>query len=494
MDDSLVDVVRQALRSPLTDIRLILHGTDAYWPILSFSALLTLAWLERVGRWDGGRQNRLQWLGFAVGGAAVVWFIRAGQLAWDQSPDWEHSWTYYSALKQAVIEGRLPYHLRTAVQGTDRYFANLEALVVPYAPLLLWTSVSVFMTLSLLIHYSIGFLGLLKLANALQLSRFSSFLFLAVFLLNGHIAGHFYAGHTQWASYYLIPWVFLGLVRMLQHRDGIDTVALLAVTLAAMIVGGGWHVFVWSFLFTAVLSVTSWRRAKFLLLTSAMVALLAAIRLLPGLLTFGTGQNNFLSGFASAAILAEALVAGPGSDTALLHWYEIDTFVGPLGFVVMTFGAVWLRHPAREVARALLLPVVVLAVLSLGDAFGLTFFRLPGFVSERVATRFLVVPVLALFVMGCVRLDRWSTWQRGPRGLGNAAMLLASWGMVVQLSLRAALWRPAAGTEGGLPTDVVKHTAGDTTYVWCVWLGTAMSLMTLLILSVIVTRHRSDGT
>jgi hypothetical protein len=493
MDDSLVDVARQALRSPLTDLRLVLHDPDAYWPILTLGGLLTLAWFERVYRWDERRREQLQWLGLAVGGAAVVWFIRAGQVAWDHSPDWQHSWTYYSALKQAVIEGRMPYQLRTAVQGTERYFANLEAPIVPHAPLLLWTPVSLFLTLNLLIHFTAGFRGLRKLQDALRLSPFAAFAFMTVFLLNGHVAGHLYAGHTQWASYYLIPWILVALVRMLQGRDGIESAAILALTLAAMIAGGGWHVFVWCFMFTAALCMTSLRRAKFLLLTSAMAALLAAIRLVPGILTFGAGQNTFLTGFESAPILVKALIAGPGNDTALLHWYEIDTFVGLVGFAVIAVGAIWRPDPGRDVARALLFPSAVLAVLSLDHVFGWTFFYLPGLVSQRVTTRFLIVPVLALFVIGCVRLDSLRTWQRGPRGLANLAMLLGSWVMVIQLSLRGAHWRPAAGTDGGLPTDVVKLAADDSTYLWCVWVGTVVSLATLLVLSVILARPRRPG-
>ena len=68
---------------------------------------------------------------------------------------------------------------------------------------------------------------------------------------------------------------------------------------------------------------------------------------------------------------------------------------------------------AEGVARALLLPSVVLAVLSMDHVFGSTLFHLPGLVSQRVTTRFLVMPVLALVVMGCVQLDSWGAWQRG---------------------------------------------------------------------------------
>ena len=92
----------------------------------------------------------------------------------------------------------------------------------------------------------------------------------------------------------------------------------------------------------------------------------------------------------------------------MLDQWELDTYVGGVGFILLCLGAAPFKASARKYLNFLLLPSAVLIILSFGDSYRETLFRLPGFVSERVTTRLLVVPVLWLALAGAVRADGWS--------------------------------------------------------------------------------------
>jgi hypothetical protein len=138
--------------------------------------------------------------------------------------------------------------------------------------------------------------------------------------------------------------------------------------------------------------------------------------------------------------LLAALVATPIRDDLLDPW-ELDAYVGYTGFLLLCLGIIPFRQSAKRFLNVLLLPTAALILLSLGDAYERTLFRLPGFVSERVTSRFIILPILWLTLAGCGRIDAW--WRRAERPLARSLLvLLAVWFLAVQLVLRAQVWRP----------------------------------------------------
>ena len=481
------------LRLPLNAVRLLIASPSAQGIALVAGGLVVAAWVVGVARWPAPRLRLLDRLTCVCGVLILLWFLRAGNVDWAQTRDWQNAFTYYSALDEAASGLRLPYHLRTAVQGTERYFANLEAPFSPAAALLPWAGIGTFFVTHLALYVLAGAVGLLVLKRELALSSYAWTLFAAAFFFNGHIAAHLANGHAAWIGYFLLPWFFVAQVRLARNDCSFETAAIWAATLGTMIVSGSWHVFVWCWLFSAAMCAWSARRLSFLIRASAMVGLLGAVRLVPGIVTFGTGDNQFVGGFDSATTALRAMTTSPAAMSGALEPHEVDTFVGLAGTILLLLGAVTWRHPSAGIARTLLVPSAVLALLSLSDNFGRTLFHLPGLVSQRVATRLLILPVLAMILMGCVRLDQWLVRERRPSWQETAALLLGIL-LVIELSVHLAGWRPAGASTAPEALSVLKISADDVPYVRAVTIGLWTTVGSSILLVWIAVRRKAGAS
>jgi len=479
-------IARTIVRGPWVTAQVLAHTPDAWLPMSAVVAMLAASWwYDRTKRATIGARA-VEAFACACGAVVLTWFVRAGRCPWHIG-DWREEWTFYIAWTDALQHRTLPYYLGTAMQGTERYFANLQTLMVPYAFALAWLPVGAFLVGHLLAVFVAGFVGAVKLRRELDLRFFPWTLFVIVWLLNGHIVTHLSAGHLPWISYFLMPWVLLSAVRIARGQHTVSTVIAAALTLTGMILIGGWHVFVWSLLFIALASVLSWPRLATLLAIGVATAGLSAARLAPGVATFGSGSNVFVGGFPTLAGMFASLV-GDVSPTSTLDAWELDTYIGVIGFALLCLGLVPFRDRRRRSLNALLLPAAVLAVLSFGTAYANTLFRLPGFVSERVATRLLVVAALWLTAAGVVRVDAW--WDRSRHLLARAsAALLAAWFLAAQCVLHAQVWRPPASAPTNLPTAVVKLVPVEPVYWWALWSGVTVSMVTAAAIA-LVSRRR----
>lgn len=474
-------VGRRLLRAPFVQLRHVWQTPTVLWPTVVGAAFIGLAWMAQIRSATGKKRERaLEIIGVALGVAMVLWFFRLGQLAWDQNADWQKELTYGTALKEAVLRHEMPYYLRTQFQGTERYLANLETLVAPDALLLSGMSVATFFVVHAILVLCLGCYGLVLLERELALSSFSWAVFLTIFLLNGHITSHLGTGHTQWVAYFLLPWVLLCLAKAARGDRSTRNAAILALSLSAMIMIGGWHVFVWSFLFVLFFCLTSLARLTFLARVSVMTACLSTFRLLPALITFGGGSNSFLGSYRQLWVLAAALVGDPRSNIDGLDWWEYDVYVGYVGFLMLCLALTPARDQARRFINQLIVPSLALLALSMYDLYAYTFFRLPGFVSERVATRLVILPVLALTLIGCVRMDEWRIWQARRPTFASVSALIAGWLLIVELVPRAEGVRPASAvTTMPIATNVLKAVPIERAYYWSVWIGAAVSVMAL---------------
>ena len=483
----IVDILA-TLRVPFVQLRLLIE-TPALWGLALAAAILcVVAWLHDRRDRGGDRSARLiEALACMFGVAIWLWLFHAGQFPWTEG-DWREEWMFFFAWKEALRDGTMPYYLGTALQGTERYLANLQTPMMPYIAALALVSVKTFLLCHIIVVYIAGFLGAIALRRELALGLLPWMMFVFIFTLNGHIVSHLSVGHLPWIAYFLMPWILWSAVRTARGDSSARNVITCAIAWAAMILIGGWHVFVWSLIFLIVTCLARPRQLVVLGQIGVLTALLAAVRLAPGVATYGTGANIFLSGFPTLASMFESL-GGTPVRYALLDQWELETYVGGAGLILLGLGAVPFMEAGKRHMNFLLLPSAALIILSFGDIYRDTLFRLPGFVSQRVPTRLLIVPVLWLALAGAVRID---AWRRYHRSLAASLVLsVGGWFLALQLLLRAQAWRPHTGPSADLlPTGVLKTMPAESGYFWAFWIGAAVSVATALAVAAFVFRRR----
>jgi len=189
-----VDILA-TLRVPFVQLRLLIE-TPALWGVaFAASLLIGLAWLHDRRDRDGVRSAQLiEALACAFGVVMLMWLFHAGRVPWTEG-DWREEWTFFFAWKQALGDGTLPYYLGTAMQGTERYLANLQTPMMPYVAGLALVSVKTFLLFHIIVVYIAGFLGAIALRREMALGLLPWMMFVFVFTLNGHIVSHLSVGH-----------------------------------------------------------------------------------------------------------------------------------------------------------------------------------------------------------------------------------------------------------------------------------------------------------
>lgn len=464
--------LRAVARVPLVQVRVLLDHPTALTPIVGASFLLLAAWRLDTRATSSSRADRwLDWAAGAWGLATLIWFLQATSGQWGSSRDWDKDWIYLSALKEAIQNRTLPYYIGTSLQGTERYLANLETLWAPHVVLLALTSINTFFVIHLGVCFALGHIALLQLRRELGLTRFWWVLIVVVFVLNGNITSHLGAGHTQWAAYFLLPCVFVSVARLDDDRSNTHAVTL-ALWLTAMIAIGGWHVFVWSILFVVAACAPYASRWRFLAVLSSTVAAVAAFRLVPAMLTFGGGSNQFAYSYANLGQFVASLIGG----TLPADAHEYDTFVGWFGFVLVVLGALQPLAALRRLSN-LWLPSVAMIALSMFDTYRHTLFNVPGFVSERVVTRMAIVGVFGLLVIGSVMLSQLTRDRTRVSAIG-VLWLLAGCFLTVQLGVHAEGARPSLRPLDFVAVaGVLKPMPVEPVYWWSVWASSVASLV-----------------
>lgn len=474
IDSSLLTLVR----FPFTLASFILATPDTWIPLASvLAALFGALALEALGR--PALAERVAWLsGTGICIAGVVWYFRGGHVDWSATQDWVKEWSYYTALRESLGRGTLPWLLKEPFQGTTLFFANAETLLAPHAVLLRWMDVPTFIVLQAACLLAIGLIGAYSLARDLRLGPIASLAFLAIVLMNGHLIAHLETGHGQWVSYFLLPCFFMFVHRVALGDTSTRTQSGLAMTMAVIAIVGGWHVFVWCVIFVGIFVAGNSSRWRFGLSVALLIAGLAAVRLLPAALLYDAAEREFVGSYQSLETLAGAFIGEPRRMVDGLNWWEYNTFVGWIGFIVILAGItaplsrVWQHSIAR-----LWVPSVAMLVLSTFNIYKWTLFRLPGFVSQRVATRLLVIGVVGFSLIACVQLNGWLTRHARSRWriavIGLAGVLMAGQ-LVAHLNSRRP--RPDRGI-GPPAVDVVSPQQPSAAYRWAVGGGATISLV-----------------
>jgi hypothetical protein len=231
---------------------------------------------------------------FAAGAFHWIWFLNYGRM--DFKPyDWGKEFIYYSVLRHAIASGTMPYHISLAFHGSNRFLALPEVNLSPQIFLLPAMNVGTFVVFNTLLLYSAGFVGSLLLKRRYRLSTIAFAVFFLLFNFNGHITAHMGVGHSMWAGYFLLPFLILFLLELLEGEPWRSTSIKLALTLFLILLQGSFHLFVWCLLFLVLVLAFNWRRYhRPLLTTIALSALLSAHRLLPALFALWGKKEKFI--------------------------------------------------------------------------------------------------------------------------------------------------------------------------------------------------------
>ncbi len=395
------------------------------------------------------------WVLFLLG--AVHWLLFFGPVRhpW-RGPDfhvedWPKEHHLYTVLQQAVRAGRMPYYASRPIH-TRKFLALPEVSWTPDLVLLRFTTVGRFLILHELLCYALGFYGCVLLARRYRLGLLPFAMLTLLFGFNGHVTSHLSVGHSMWAGYFLLPYVFLFLLELVEDGDP-RAPHKLALALFGMALLGAFHVFVWC-VFLLGLTALNRRRLRRPLATALAWALaLCLCRLLPAYFLLNRKDQLFLSGYPDLTTLWQGLetiqsAAAPmrGGLFGELRWWEYDAYVGLSGLALLAYLGVyrpWRAGRALPAGKALEVPLAALAVLSLGDVYAvLNVLGIPLLSAERVSSRFLVLGLVYLTIASAVQMQRMLEAPTSARTRATLAALVVS--AAVALGLHSRAWRVPA--------------------------------------------------
>jgi hypothetical protein len=312
------------------------------------------------------------------------------------------------------------------------------------------------------------------------------------------------AGH-KWNGYFFLAMFAAFILDALERRTPVfETAVKLALINFFILLQGTIHIYALCMIFLGLLFLCSNRARWTALLAGFFTGLLSVFRLAPAAMTLGKlSASEFENGYGSVRSVIDRLDSSALLKTASFPW-EYDLYIGLFGVAFVLIFGVWLAFSKRpELAagrfRGLHLPLLILLLLSLGDLYQQLITHLPAAFpnTERVPSRFMILPLVFLAVLACARFQRM--YQRFIQirwfGLGMLGVIFA---MLIQLRYHWALWRMSsiersyASLAPNLPLPNII-TLNDPGYERAVLITLAFSLLVLISLVVVLfwRRHRA---
>ncbi len=467
------------------------------------------------GLFDPEEEKKYPWLGFVWLGVLFL----AGIYLYGIFFNWGvftvdfHDWAEISAprlafLQDAVVKGVVPLHMpdASALRGvTDRFMTLPDVLLSPQILLMRFMDIRMFMYIDILIFYSIGFIGLLKIRKKFTLSLFVTAVLIFLFNFNGHLLSHLSVGHASWVGYFLFPWIFLMVFNLLEGDQSWKWITLMSVTLLVIFLQGSYHHFVWILFLLGFIGLVNWRILPRILTAILFSILVSMVRILPPALQMRSFDTEYLGGYPTAMDVLKALTTIIPPEQALsgrspltvLGWWEFDLHAGLAGTAfVLFFGLIlWLknRHQGRGYPE-LLLPIGVLSLLAIGNIYRLvTFLHIPLLAGERVSSRMIIIPFTLLLFLGAIQAQAWYKNHSGSLalrigGLGVLMLLMHDMWQYIRL------WRIeyAKNAFPVTPVDLsIKVVANhpDPPYIAVLVIGAVISLAALIFLGIMSWRE-----
>ena len=450
------------------------------------------------------------WIFFLYVSGIFLWGVF---FDWNQTPlnflDWKGNMPRYDAVRDAFQYRMLPLHInceKCLHSLTDRFFVLPDVITTPQMIFLPFMELTSFFYLDLLLHYTVGVLGLIYLQNKFKLSLIAYSALFFLFNFNGYIEAHLGAGHVTWNSYFLFPWFFILVFQLLEKQVNWLWVTKLAFLSLYVVLSGGQHHFTWMMLFLVMLALSQKKLFKWIFSGVLFSGFLSAIRLLPPLImvtTYTSGDHfKFLSGYSTISGFLSALVnirpstyGAEGLPYPIGYW-ELDYFVGILGAIlIIYFGLVrWLQDQnMQKKFSALLIPSAILFLFAQGNFYKYTFFSLPPFSSERVPTRMVSIPITLLIIVGTVYFQKFlqSRDSKIVRLVAGFSLLyivneLVTHTVVWKVDRIAPFWeKPIIDYSGN---SIILRS--DPSYIWVLWIGLAITLLTAFTLGFLVMQEQ----
>jgi len=347
---------------------------------------------------------------------------------------------YFRPLKEFIrnhvlVHGTLPMWNPYQFSGTP-LISNIQAsLFYPLGFLFYLMPSEQAYGYTVLMHCTLGCIFMYLFVRAISISASGSFFSSIVFVFNGFLMGHLYAGHlTLLQNYIWIPLVFLFLHRLVNEGDILYAIGA-GITLGIQILGGFPQLAFYTILagaaFTALLCVLEARKRAYrrLLKLGAGFAvtlligfLFAAVQILPtmeftGLSTRGAGVSYFFATLDSLhpkemlSFLIPDIFGNPMDGTywrsnALWHFWETCGYVG-----ILPLFLIFVKEERRDLSHYRLFSVVLL-LLSILIALGKynplypLIYKLPGFGSFRIPAQIIFLYIFSVAILSGMGLDR----------------------------------------------------------------------------------------
>jgi hypothetical protein len=420
--------------------------------------------------------------------------------------DWQQEYYYELVLRESILTHTIPYHVAILLHktvpfhDTHRFLTIPETILSPQILLLGTMGIDMFVMVNVLLLYSLGFLGSLLIKRKYSLSIFSFTIFFCLFNFNGYITSHLSVGHP-WTGYFFLPFFLLYVMELLEEKDRIVPAMKLSLALLAIFMQGSLHIFNECLIFLGLIALFHWRFFKPVFWTLLFSSLLSFFRILPAMLTFYNKKDLFCTGYTSLRVLFDGLTAIrlptvpaiTGMMEAKLYWWEFDIFIGIVGLLVLLYFGIYLRFQKEPSAqesqfRLLELPGLVFILFSLGTVYYyIVKLPIPFIISERVPTRFLLIPVLFLLLISVIRIQNKISWFTK-----NNVTKVLSFAMLAELCYSLAshsyTWR-IWNIESLLRNDFNRNLfhiniiqQEDTLYITCVNVSFLISCFTFLAL------------
>jgi hypothetical protein len=245
-----------------------------------------------------------------------------------------------------------------------------------------------------------------------------------LFTLNGYITSHLAVGHVMWGGYFFLPWFFLILIKMSERENSTSAGALdLAIVLFLIMMQGSLHLFVQCLLYLALFAVFRPRHLRVIASAIFVTGILNFYRLFPAVISFREHDLYFQSGYPTIRDMFDAftMIKYPSIDmigglTGALYWWDLDVFVGVIGLMFIFYFGIYRAFATENIGPRFAdfdLPNFAMAIFATSHFFSwIGNLPIPLASVERVPSRFLIFPVVALLIFSSVRLDR--TFRKWP--------------------------------------------------------------------------------
>jgi hypothetical protein len=328
--------------------------------------------------------------------------------------DWAKEHVYLNTIRSALENGTIPWvWANTYYNPIILFMANPEVCFTPDVLLVYFLSNKAFFYFHHCLLYAIGFYGLSKIKDCLQLKGVAFFFLFLLFNFNGLITSHISEGHLQWAGYYFIP-LFLYCTGMSYgHKDISQYDLAIGLILGALFANGSLHIAVFLALFMLILYVfdnKSWLKLFFSVAVGLSVG---AFRIIPSLrYTKPEPSAGVQSGYPDIGVLFQALTQlrghGLGTTTSV-GWWEYSLYVGfSAFFVIIAALIVYTKKYYKSHHLPWVIATLLMFLLSLGNVWSIfAALHVPLANVERLSARFIVVPFVICIIVAAYCVNKF---------------------------------------------------------------------------------------